>query len=308
MTRQPPILTFQVDPHDHDRPFLSILRGRYGMSRTLLRRLQRSGTLLADERPVSVRDLAVAGASVAVYIPYDPTPVAPEDLPVPIVYEDRHILVAEKLSGMLVHPTAMEPTGSLTAALVHHLRQAGEIAFVGPVTRLDKGTSGLVLCAKTPYAHYRLSRQMEAGQLERVYIALVHGWVVDDRGTINAPIRRVEGALSRREVGSGGQRAVTHFEVLSRYEGSFRATLVKVQLETGRTHQIRVHFAYVGHPLIGDWMYGEVGARPQESRMLDRPALHASELKLLHPVDGTRLHFTSPLPGDVQDLLAKLER
>lgn len=306
MPHQPPILRFQVDSHDHRRPYRTLLRGRYGMSHTLFRRLQREGTLQVDGRPASVHDLATAGAWVEVHIPYAPTPVAPEPLPINIVYEDRHVVVAEKPPGMLVHPTSMEPKGSLTAALVHHLRAAGEIPFVGPVTRLDKGTSGLVLCAKTPHAHYRLSRQMEAGRLERIYLALVQGWLERDKGTVDAPIRRVEGALSRREVGPGGQRAVTHYEVLARYAGAdgTRMSLVRAKLETGRTHQVRVHFAYLGHPLIGDVTYGE----ERESRGMERPALHGSELRLLHPVDGTELEFTAPLPQDMQNVLAGMQR
>lgn len=304
MMRELPILSFQVEPQDAGRTYRTVLRSRYGMSRTLLRRLQRGGALHVDGRALSVDDPAAPGARVDVFVPYEPTPVPPEDLPVAIVHEDRHILIANKPPGMLVHPTSMEPTGSLTAALVHHLTRTGETPFVGPVTRLDKGTSGLVLCAKNPYAHYRLSRQMESGLLERVYLAFVCGWLETDAGSIDAPVRRVEGTLSRREVGGGGQRAVTHYRVLGRYQGrgGTRASLVQVRLETGRTHQIRVHFAHVGHPLLGDRVYGV----PREGPELERPALHASELRFLHPVDGRALHFTAPLPGDMQDVLAQM--
>lgn len=224
--------------------------------------------------------------------------VIPETIPLEVIYEDRDILVVDKPAGILVHPSGKEITGTLANGVAGHLLAHGEPSRAGVVTRLDRQTSGLVLFAKHPHAHHILSRAIAAGELQRSYLGVVVGLVEADEGTIDAPIRRVSPFHPHREVGPGGQRAVTHFRVVRRFTGPPAASFLEFRLETGRTHQIRVHLAHIGHPLIGDPHYGQA-----DGRVLARQALHASALSFSHPLHKTRLRFQSPLPFDIQRLI-----
>lgn len=299
-TAQPPFLSFDVEPDEAGLPINRILRRRFGVSRTLLRRLRLYGTVLADGRKVRLGDTAEAGQRVALVLPPEHG-VMPEPLPLDVRFEDKHIIVVNKPPGMLVHPVGWEQTGTLANAVASHVRQQGGENLSGPVTRLDRDTSGLVLFAKHPHAHYRLSEDLAAGRLTRTYTAIAVGWLKSDEGTIDAPIRRVPGSTVLREVAADGQRAVTHYRVLRRYSGPdplTQATCAALTLETGRTHQIRVHLAHIGHPVVGDSLYGD-----DVPGLMDRQALHASELRLLHPIDRCEVHIASDLPADMQRLL-----
>lgn len=303
MADEVPFLTFEIRPEDEGRALVRVLRTRFGVSRTLIRRLRREGQIRVDGAPAQLRDVVRAGQKVELLLSPQAGNVAPEPLPLAVVYEDDAVMVVNKPAGMLVHPTDMEPTGSLAAAVAHHLAAQGRPPFVGPVTRLDRDTTGLVLFAKHPHAHHRLSKSLAAGHCERLYKAVVHGQVAADEGVIDAPIRRAAGSLSLREVGEGGQQAVTRYRVLERYAGAVPASLLELRLETGRTHQIRVHLAHIDHPVIGDRLYGR-----GPSLGMTRQALHAYALRFMHPVSGRCLEFTAPLPDDMEQLLDRLRR
>lgn len=236
----------------------------------------------------------------------------PQEIPLQIIFEDEHLLVVEKPAGLVVHPAAGNPDGTLVNALLHHCRGSlsgiGGVARPGIVHRIDKDTSGLLVVAKTDVAHEGLARQFAAHSIDRLYLAIVDGVPKAGAGSIEAPLAR--SATNRKKIaiveGSRGKRAVTHWRRLNILRDS---ALVECQLETGRTHQVRVHMASVGHPLIGDPVYGRAGrthARILKELKFHRQALHAAKLAFTHPVTRHRLSFASPMPPDMQELFNAL--
>jgi 23S rRNA pseudouridine1911/1915/1917 synthase len=250
------------------------------------------------------------GEVIDVEIPPRPADdLAPEPMDLSIVYEDEHLIVIDKPAGMVVHPGAGNARGTLAAAVLAHapaVASVGGARRPGIVHRLDKGTSGLLVLAKTPVAYDRLVAQLAARTVKRRYIAVAHGRMAQASGIVDAPIGRHPHDRVRmaiRPTGSG-KRAITRFRVLERL-GSF--TYVELTLETGRTHQIRVHLASLGHPIVGDETYGR-NARGTLPVRLDGHALHAVELRFLHPVTQEPQEFTAPVPSRIERLLSHLRR
>jgi len=238
----------------------------------------------------------------------------PEDLPLTIVHQDAHLLVLDKPAGMVVHPGAGVTRGTLVNALLHHVHDLSGIGGVlrpGIVHRLDKGTSGLLVVAKDDQAHRQLARQFAGRTVEKEYLAVVHGVPRPPHGVVDAAIARDPRHRQRMHVcKSGGRAALSVYDVAEVLDG---AALVRVRIHTGRTHQVRVHMAARAHPLIGDALYGgrrTPACREMEARdavaCFPRPALHAARLAFAHPMTGERLAFASPLPEDLQRLLAAL--
>lgn len=292
-------MTFQVDAKDDGKLLSSILRTQYNLSRGLIRRLKRDGCAFANDVPVMMKQRVAAGDVITLFLPPDyESIVIAEPMPLSVIYEDADVIVVDKPPGVLVHPSGKTLRGTLANGVAAHLRASGEPSRAGPVTRLDRNTSGLVVFAKHPYVHHLLSQTLESGSFERQYIAVVHGSVKLEEGTIDAPIRRVAGKVSAREVGEGGQPAITHFRVQRRLPS--RDTVLQLSLETGRTHQIRVHLAHIGHPIIGDPDYGITMGH------IKRQALHAFRLEFPHPRTQRPLSLTSPLPPDIQALIEHL--
>lgn len=228
--------------------------------------------------------------------------IVPEDIPLDVVYEDSDVIVVNKPRGLVVHPAPGHASGTLVNALMYHCRDLsginGELR-PGIVHRIDKDTSGLLMAAKNDRAHASLASQLKEHSVTRRYIALVHGNLSHDQGTVDAPIGRDPGDRKMFTVTDrNSKHAVTHFLVLERF-GDY--TLLELKLETGRTHQIRVHMKFIGHPLVGDPMYG----RSKGIRM-DGQALHAAILGFVHPATGEYLEFSAPLPQDMEDVLASL--
>jgi 23S rRNA pseudouridine1911/1915/1917 synthase len=294
------------------------------LSRSRLKALILAGAVTIDGR--TIRDPAApvkSGADIAVVVP-PPEPATPagEDIPLKIVYEDDDLIVIDKPAGLVVHPAAGHASGTLVNALIAHcgdsLSGIGGVRRPGIVHRLDKDTSGLLVVAKNDRAHASLAAQFadhgRTGPLERGYLAIVWGAPARPKGTIDAPLDRHPQARDKRSVREGGREAITHWHVLERYlggEGKPVASLIECRLETGRTHQIRVHLAHIGHPILGDATYGG-GFRTKASGLsepaqaalagLGRQALHAYLLAIEHPTTGQRLEFKSELPGDVARL------
>lgn len=227
--------------------------------------------------------------------------VVPEDIPLDIVYEDDDVLVVNKPQGMVVHPSAGHATGTLVNGLLYHIKDLSSINGVirpGIVHRIDKDTSGLLMVAKNDQAHVALAEQLKDKTSLRKYVALVHGEIPHDKGEINAPIGRSKNDRKMQAVIEGGKPAITHFEVLERFE---QYTLVSLQLETGRTHQIRVHMKYIGYPVAGDPLYGPRKTLPGNGQFL-----HAQMLGFTHPTTGELMVFEAPLPEIFQKTLTKL--
>ncbi len=267
-----------------------------------------------------------AGERVSVRLP--PAVAAeplPETIPLDIIYEDDALIVIDKPAGLVVHPAAGHETGTLVNALIAHCGESlsgiGGVRRPGIVHRLDKDTSGLLVVAKTDQAHKGLSEQFAAhgrdGRLERAYLALVWGAPERRHGTVDAPIGRHATAREKMSVArrAGARQAITHYDVEERFGAPPYASLLRCRLETGRTHQIRVHMAHIGHPLLGDETYGKgfkasIGKLPEKARIalksLSRQALHAAVLGFEHPVSGEPMHFESAPPGNLALLIAAL--
>jgi 23S rRNA pseudouridine1911/1915/1917 synthase len=271
-----------------------------GISRSQIQQWIKNGDVTVDGRAAKPNYKLSAGETVTLRIP-DPVElnIEPEPIPLDIVYEDADVIVVNKPRGMVVHPAPGHYTGTLVNALLHHCRDLSGINGVlrpGIVHRIDKDTSGLLMAAKNDKAHLSLAGQLKAHTVTRKYIAVVHGNVAHDRGTIDAPIGRDPSDRQRFTVtGKNGKEAVTHFIVLDRIQDY---SVLELKLETGRTHQIRVHMKYIGHPLVGDPMYGRSKGNP-----IDGQALHAGVLGFAHPADGRYLEFAAELPEDMKHLL-----
>lgn len=285
----------------------SFLAGRLeGVTRSAAARLIESGCVTVDGRPTGKSVRMTGGETVCVLLPEAEEPEArPQDIPLDVVYEDSDVIVVNKPVGMVVHPAAGHPDGTLVNALLHHC--AGSLSGVGGqlrpgiVHRIDRDTSGLIIAAKNDMAHLSLSEQLQDHSLARTYEAIVVGNFREETGTVDAPIARHRTDRKRMAVAADGRRAVTHWKVLERYPGY---THIQCNLETGRTHQIRVHMAYLGHPILGDTVYGAKKPVPG----LTGQCLHAVALRFLHPRTGEAVSLSCPLPEEFTAMLRRIDR
>ncbi len=275
------------------------------LSRAAVQTLIQTGMVFIDGKPADKNTRLRGGEEIDLTLP-DPVAYTaePENIPLDIVYEDNDLLVVNKPKGMVVHPAAGNYSGTLVNALLYHcgdsLSGINGVLRPGIVHRIDKDTSGLLLVAKNDRAHQGLAEQIQAHSLTRLYETVVIGAPKEDSGTINAPIGRHPVHRKKMAVtAQNSKNAVTHFEVLTHYAGY---THLRCKLETGRTHQIRVHMAYTGHPVVGDAVYGP----PKFSKELQGQCLHARTVGFIHPITGEYLEFTSELPSYFQDFLKKL--
>lgn len=293
-------LTLTVAPELAGAEVNTLLRRTLGLSGTVLRRIKwlEDGITLDGAR-VNVRVRVREGQTLAVRLT-DPRPasgVVPAPGPLDIVYEDGDLIVLNKAPGVLVHPGHGHFDDTLGNFLIHHYKECGDESDFHPVHRLDKGTSGLLAVAKHPHAQEKLKRQLHTGDFRRVYLAVCDGAPPAPAGVINAPIGPVDGSLVQRQVRPDGRPARTHYRVL---RPCGPRALVQLELDTGRTHQIRVHMSHLGCPLTGDFLYGA-----EDRALISRPALHSARLELTHPLTGARLRFAAPLPADLAALIPK---
>lgn len=264
------------------------------LSRSAAQRLIEQGAVTLGGRRVKKNEKTVCGAALELLLPdARETAVTAQDLPLDVVYEDADVIVVNKPKGMVVHPAPGHADGTLVNALLHHcgdsLSGIGGEKRPGIVHRIDKDTSGLLIAAKNDTAHARLSAQLKDHTLARTYECVVCGGVGQDAGTIDAPIGRSPAERKKMAVVAGGRPAVTHYEVIARYPGY---THLRCRLETGRTHQIRVHLSWQNHPILGDTVYG----RKKPELGMDSQCLHAKELTFLHPRTGERMTVSCGLP------------
>ena len=288
------------------------------LSRSRLQRLVKLGAVLVNGSPVKISHSLKVGDRISLRVP-PPTPLQLEaqNLPLEIVYEDQHLLVVNKAAGMVVHPAAGNPDGTLVNALLHHcgdLAGIGGVMRPGIVHRLDQNTSGLLVVAKDDITHQGLALQFKEHTIKREYVALVYGRLLQASGYYRSAIgRHPRPRKKMASVTKGGKRAQTNFQVL-RYYPTGACSLVSLRLETGRTHQIRVHLSEAGYPLVGDQVYGKKGVSRRSSAacgsdflvQFQRQALHARALGFRHPVSGDYKEFDSSLPEDMESLLDRL--
>lgn len=278
----------------------TLLRRELGLSGTVIKRIKwlEDGILLDGVRAITGQRVSAGQVlSVRVAAPDQKADPVPTPGPVDVIYEDQDLLVVNKAPGVLVHPGPGHGTDTLCNHIAWLYRQRGEGSGVHPVQRLDKGTSGLLVVAKHPVAQEKLKGQLHTPEFRRRYLAVCDGVPEPRQGRVDLPIGRTPGSLVERRVDPAGQPAATQYRVLKVAGGR---ALVELELETGRTHQIRVHMASLGCPLTGDFLYGT-----EDKNLIGRPALHSSELFLIHPIIGEPMHWQIPLPADMAALLSE---
>ena len=301
-------LTLQPAEPDAGKRVDAWLAGQMdGLTRSAAQRLLEDGRVVLDGKPLAKNYRLTGKEALTVSLP-DPEPLdaVPQDIPLDVVYEDADVIVVNKPKGLVVHPAPGHPDGTLVNALLHHcgssLSGIGGELRPGIVHRIDRDTSGLIIAAKNDAAHQALSAQLQDHTLARTYEAVVAGNLREDRGTVDAPIGRHHTDRKKMAVTDrGGRAAVTHWEVLERFQGF---THVRCRLETGRTHQIRVHMAHLGHPICGDTVYGARKPVPG----LTGQCLHAVGLRFIHPRTGEAVELSCPLSDAFTALLEKLRK
>ena len=284
-----PDLTYIVPPEYHGEMLQTFLRRACGLSYRMVVKLKRvENGMTVDGKPWRSIDRVNAGQTVRLRMPEDTVRIEGAEMPLTVVYEDDHLLVVDKPPYLAVHPSAGKPEPTLANGVVAYFEKKGTPLSFRPVNRLDRNTSGLLVAAKSPHVAFALAQKPE-----KVYFALVLGRL-EGGGTIRQPIRVKEGCTITREVGEGGKDSITHWQALA---SDGEVTLVRVVIETGRTHQIRVHMSWLGYPLVGDTMYGT------DEHYLPRHGLHCTLTTLQHPITGQQLTFNAPLPEDMRALL-----
>jgi len=286
-------LDHKVTAEEAGRSVEEVLVDTLQISRRMIQKLTRTKGIQLNRKPAFLAKKVRVGDTVSAALSFAETyGLEPEEMELDIVFEDKDIIVVNKPPFLLVHPTTPEQTGTLSHGIAYHYQEQGLQAKVRPVHRIDRDTSGLLVVAKTAFAHQHLDRQLRERELKREYLAFVSGTISEEQGVIDAPIGKDKSNPNLRAVRpNAGEFALTRYQVVERYED---ATLVRLELDTGRTHQIRVHMTHLGHPLLGDRQYGRVGLQ-----LLKRQALHASLLSFTHPSTGELIELEAALPADL---------
>lgn len=297
--------SYTVTAADGELTVKQILKRRMGFSSRLLRRLKTEGKVMRNGSEVRLFADVIEGDVIQVDLPEEKCSFIPQDIPIEPVYEDDDMLVINKQPGIVVHPTKGHPVGTIANGLMRYMEQTERSFKIRFVNRLDMDTSGLLMIAKNSHCQDTMMKQMKHDNVEKKYTAIVHGLISEDQGTVDLPTGRPDPDDVRRWVMEDGYPSVTHYQVMNRFQdpeaegGGY--TLIRLRLETGRTHQIRVHMAYTGHPLVGDTLYGHA-----DPDLIGRQALHASSLTFLQPVSGEPISCEAPLPEDMRLLIEKL--
>lgn len=295
------ILKYAIDDSDDGAKLDGILKNRLNLSRRMITGIKKRDGIFLNGSHAMTNEKVKTGDIVSVDISKEESQdIEPQDIPIDIVFEDHDLLIINKQPGIVVHPTKGHPEGTLSNAVMYHFRSRGEDSIVRLVNRLDRDTSGLIIIAKNQFCHQAMAKQLEAGQVKKIYMAVVHGSFENDEGIIDLPIDRPSWESIKREVTKSGQNAVTHYRVVEKLKD---AALLQIRLETGRTHQIRVHMSHIGHPVVGDTLYGT----SDDTELILRQALHAYTLEFYHPRSGQKLSVKADLPEDIKNLILKLK-
>ena len=287
-----------VTSEDDGMEVRQITRQYFDFSARLRNRIKREKLTMKNGQPTEGWHKVREGDVISITLPDEHSNFPAEDIPVEIVFEDEDLMVINKQPGIVVHPTKGQPDGTYANALANYMEQTGRIFKIRFVNRLDRDTSGLLLVAKNAYCQNHITDQMRNGRIQKKYIAILKGELESESGTIDLPIGRPDPDDIRRGVMSDGAPSVTHYEVVEHLKDH---TLAELILETGRTHQIRVHMSHIGHPVAGDTLYG--GDDPE---VISRQALHAAKLSLIHPITKEPVEFEAPLPDDMKAAIRKL--
>ena len=291
------ILTYNVKPEDHGKTTETVLRHKMNISSKLLTKLKLSKKIFINNIPCRSIDTLSKGDTLTADVTeneHNPN-ILPYETDLEVLYDDEFLTVVNKPSNMSVHPSIGNHTSTLANAIEYFWSQNHECHKFHAVNRLDKNTSGICVIAKNRFAHGVLAQQTRLNLFSKKYIAIVHSTPSPSSGTINLPITRIENSVIKRGVSPQGKEAITHYKVLAENNG---LSMIEVVLDTGRTHQIRVHFSAIGHPLVGDWLYG----KSDEDLGANRHLLHVCQAEFNHPATGKKLVFDLPIPKDMSNL------
>lgn len=290
-----------VEESFHNKKIREYLKEELQLSTRLIRGAAMDKRLLVNNKVVKLNYKVQTGDLVEIILSKEESQnIEPEKMDLDIVYEDEDLIVINKPPYTVVHPTKSHGSGTLANGVLYYFKETNQNCIVRLVSRLDMNTSGLIIIGKNQYAHMALSRDMQREDFKKIYLAITHGNLKDDKGTIDLPIYRSDEDPVRRVIDERGQRSITHFEVMERYE---KGQLVKLSLDTGRTHQIRVHLNHFGCPIYGDTLYGF----EEDEKIIPRQGLHAYGLEFPHPKTGEIIKLTSKLPKDMEALIEKLK-
>ncbi|MDO4745657.1 MAG: RluA family pseudouridine synthase [Bacillota bacterium] len=290
----------KVTTEDEGLELREIMREHFDFSARLRNKIKREKLVMVNGISTPGWKKPSVGDEIIITLPDEKSGFEPQNIPLNIVYEDDDLMIINKQPGLIVHPTKGHPSGTVANALMYYMEQTGKPFKIRFVNRLDMDTSGLLVVAKNSYTQNDYTKQMKENTVEKRYKAIVKGIVESDEGTIDLPIGRPDPDHVRRGVMEDGAPSVTHYKVLDRYKGY---SLVELLLETGRTHQIRVHMSHIGHPVLGDWLYEGLNVN-----LIERQALHAASLTFTHPMTKERVTFNAPLPDDIQSAIDKLSK
>ncbi len=294
------ILKHIVSPAEDNTQLRNILRRTLCLSNTLLKGMKHTQNILVNEKQIRFIDRVHQGDVVSVRLEFDAedSTIAAEDIPVDILYEDDSVIALNKPAGMVIHPCSGHPDKTLGNALMGHFQRTNQRIKLRPMGRLDTNTTGIVLFAKNPYVQDFLIHRMKDRSYQKNYLGIVHGVFDPPEGEISLPIARREGSIIERVTDPEGAESLTLYKTAAENQGY---SLARFQIVTGRTHQIRVHCAAVGHPLLGDTLYGKI-----PTGLIDRQALHSHTVSFIHPASGQEITLTAPIPEDMKRVMAAL--
>ncbi|MDD2216296.1 MAG: RluA family pseudouridine synthase [Eubacteriales bacterium] len=291
---------YTITENDEEHSIKELLKSRLGISSRLLRKLKNENGVYLNRQPVKMNEKGNRGDQITLSMPIETSNFQPERIPIDVIYEDRDLLAINKQPGYVVHPTKGHPGHTLANGIMQYMLDRGDSYKIRFINRLDMDTSGVLLVGKNSYCQDHFFKQAEDGRVVKKYVALVHGSLERDEGVIDLPIGKPIDDQIRRTVMTEGDPSCTHYRVLERFKRSF--SWVEITLETGRTHQIRVHMAHLGYPVVGDVLYGKPTVW-----LIERQALHAVQLDFDHPVSKQRLSLKAPIPQDIIELLNKIK-
>ncbi|MDH8679119.1 RluA family pseudouridine synthase [Fusibacter bizertensis] len=290
-------LEYQVEAKDAGLKVIDVLATSMNISSRLIRKCKNHKNIFLNHKNGSVNRIVETGDIITMMLDHDENTFEPNPIDVEVLYEDCDIMAVSKPPFLVVHPTKGHPEGTLANALSYHQYQQKQNYKIRFINRLDRDTSGIVLIAKNAYAQQIISEQMQADEVGKHYYAIVEGVLKDDSGTIDLPIDREAELDIKRIVIESGLQSVTHYEVVEKFENH---TFIKIELETGRTHQIRVHFSHIGHSIVGDSLYGK------PSEWIDRQALHCYEMSFKSPREMEKTSVRCKIPADIESVLKRL--
>ena len=289
-------LSYQIDKDEHYDNVLHVLKEQFLLSDRLITKLKKANKIYLNSLPTYTKKSVTVGDTVSVLIDFeeDNSNIVASNIPLNIIYEDDYLLVLNKPANIAIHPSILHFDNSLSNGVKFYFDKLGLKKKIRIVNRLDRNTSGIVILAKNEYIQECLIKQMKTNEFKKEYLAIAKGFLESKSGTLNFPIARKEGSIIERTVSSDGDSAITHYDVVKEFNN---LSLVHIVLETGRTHQIRVHFSHIGHPILGDTLYGS------PSELINRQALHSYKLTFIHPVTKKVVSLEAPLPNDIKNII-----